>query len=77
METLLLANSCLFNCISQIFVKSSRIDIFVLEFEENIKIELSVPGLYFFSDLILVELPGIFEYPSDSDHYEHYFGIPK
>ena len=75
METLLLANSCLFNCISQIFVKSSRIDIFVLEFEENIKIELSVPGLYFFSDLILVELPGIFEYPSDSDHYEHEFQI--
>ena len=37
------------------FVKSSRIDIFVTEFEENIKIELRVPGLY------LVELTGSFE----------------
>ena len=80
LETLLLANPCLFHCISHIFLVFRQIipDWHLCtwvwrKYKDRTKRSWTLLVL----DLVLVELPGIFEYPSGSDHYEHYFEIPN
>lgn len=80
LETLLLANSCLFHCISHIFLVFCQIIPdwhFCTWVWRKYKDRTKRSWTLLVSDLVLVEFPGIFEYPSGSDHYEHYFEIPN
>ena len=80
LETLLLANPCLFHCISHIFLVFRQIIPdwhFCTWVWRKYKDRTKRSWTLLVLDLVLVELPGIFEYPSGSDHYEHYFEIPN